>query len=68
MNTLSDYIEPALTRIEILISEITTDYDKGIAIGFINACLTFNLISPSEYRQFADRITCHNLEKISIKG
>lgn len=48
--------EQALSRIEILISEITSEYDKGIAIGFTNACLTFNLISPFEYRQLTDRI------------
>ena len=48
--------EQALARIEILIFEITSEYEKGIAIGFIGACLTFNLISPSEYRQLSDRI------------
>lgn len=50
------YKEHALARIEILIFEITSEYEKGIAIGFIGACLTFNLISPSEYRQLSDRI------------
>ncbi|WP_180012471.1 hypothetical protein [Acinetobacter sp. YH16055] len=49
------YREPALARIEILISEITSEYEKGIAIGFISACFTFNFISLSEYKQFSDR-------------
>lgn len=48
--------EQALARIEILIFEITSDYEKGIAMGFIGACLTINLISPSEYRHLSDRI------------
>lgn len=48
------YREPALARIEILISQITSEYEKGIAIGFIGACFTFNLISLSEYKQFCD--------------
>ena len=48
--------EQALARIEILIFEITSEYEKGIAIGFTGACLTINLISPSEYRQLSDRI------------
>lgn len=47
--------EQALARIEILIFEITSEYEKGIAIGFIGACLIFNLISVSEYRQLSDR-------------
>lgn len=47
--------EQALARIEILIFEITSEYEKGIAIGFIGVCLTFNLISPSEYRQLSAR-------------
>ena len=46
--------EQALARVEILISEITSEYEKGIAIGFLGACLTFNLISPSEYRDLCD--------------
>lgn len=48
--------EQALARIEILIFEITSEYEKGIAIGFIDACFTINLFSPSEYRQLCDRI------------
>lgn len=48
--------EQALARIEILISEITSEYDKGIAMGYIGVFLTIHLISPSEYRQFSDRI------------
>ena len=48
--------EQALARIEILIFEITSEYEKGIAIGFIGACLTLNLISASEYRQLSDRV------------
>lgn len=48
--------EQALARIEILIFEITSEYEKGIAIGFIRACLTLNLISASEYRQLSDRV------------
>ena len=48
--------EQALARIEILIFEITSEYEKGIAIGFIGACLTIHLISPSEYRHLSDRI------------
>ena len=48
--------EQALARIEILISEITSEYEKGIAMGYIGVFLTINLISPSEYRQFSDRI------------
>ena len=48
--------EQALARIEILIFEITSEYEKGIAIGYIGVFLTINLISPSEYRQFSDRI------------
>ncbi|WP_171406659.1 hypothetical protein [Acinetobacter cumulans] len=48
------YREPALVRIEILISQITSEYEKGIAIGFIGACFTFNLISLGEYRDFCD--------------
>jgi hypothetical protein len=46
----------ALARIEILIFAITSEYERGIAIGFIGACLTFNFISPIEYRQLFDRI------------
>ncbi|WP_180012480.1 hypothetical protein [Acinetobacter sp. YH16055] len=46
--------EQALARVEILISEITSEYEKGIAIGFIGACLIFNLISLSEYRDLCD--------------
>ena len=48
--------EQALARIEILISEINSEYEKGIAMGYIGVLLTINLISPSEYRQFSDRI------------
>ena len=48
--------EQALARIEILIFEITSEYEKGIAMGYIGVFLTINLISPSEYRQFSDRI------------
>ena len=48
--------EQALARIEILISEITSDYEKGIAMGYIGVFLTIHLISPIEYRQFSDRI------------
>lgn len=48
--------EQALARIEILISEINSEYEKGIAMGYIGVFLTINLISPSEYRQFSDRI------------
>ena len=48
--------EQALARIEILISEITSEYEKGIAMGYINTFFTINLISLSEYRQFSDRI------------
>lgn len=48
--------EQALARIEILIFEITSEYENGIAMGYIGVFLTINLISPSEYRQFSDRI------------
>ena len=48
--------EQALARIEILIFEINSEYEKGIAMGYIGVFLTINLISPSEYRQFSDRI------------
>lgn len=48
--------EQALARIEILIFEINSEYEKGIAMGYIGVLLTINLISPSEYRQFSDRI------------
>jgi hypothetical protein len=48
--------EQALARIEILIFDITSVYVKGIAMGYIGVFLTINLISPSEYRQFSDRI------------
>ena len=48
--------EQALARIEILIFEITSEYEKGIAMGYIGVFLTINLISPSEYRQYSDRI------------
>ena len=48
--------EQALARIEILIFEITSEYEKGVAMGYIGVFLTINLISPSEYRQFSDRI------------
>ena len=48
--------EQALARIEILIFEITSEYEKGIAMGYIGVFLTIHLISPSEYRQFSDRI------------
>ena len=48
--------EQALARIEILIFEITSEYEKGIAMVYIGFFLTINLISPSEYRQFSDRI------------
>ena len=48
--------EQALARIEILIFEITSEYEKGIAMGYIGVFLTINLISPSEYRHFSDRI------------
>ena len=48
--------EQALARIEILIFEITSEYEKGIAMGYVGAFFTINLISLSEYRQFSDRI------------
>lgn len=48
--------EQALARIEILISEITSEYEKGIAMGYIGVFLTIHLISLIEYRQFSDRI------------
>ena len=51
--------EQALARIEILIFEITSEYEKGIAMGYIGVFLTINLISPSEYRQFSDRILAY---------
>ena len=31
-------------------------YEKGIAMGYVGAFFTINLISLSEYRQFSDRI------------
>jgi hypothetical protein len=48
--------EQALARIEILISEITSEYEKGIAMGYVGVFFTINLISFSEYKQFSDRI------------
>jgi tetrahydromethanopterin S-methyltransferase subunit F len=47
--------EQALVRIETLIFEITSEYERGIAIGFISACFIANIISISEYKQFSDR-------------
>ena len=60
--TILGYImnrEQALARIEILISEITSEYEKGIAMGYVGAFFTINLISLSEYRQFSDRILAY---------
>jgi hypothetical protein len=48
--------EQVLARIEILISEITDDFEKGLAMGYIGVFLILNFISPREYLQFYDRI------------
>jgi hypothetical protein len=48
--------EQVLARVEILISEITSEFERGLAMGYIGVFLSINFISPSEYRQFSDRI------------
>lgn len=47
--------EQALARIETLIIEIRSEYDKGIAVGFIDACLLIRLITFTEHSEFRDR-------------
>ncbi len=47
--------EQALARIETLIFEITSDYEKGIAVGFIDACLLIRLITFTQHSQLRDR-------------
>lgn len=47
--------EQALAKIENLIFEITSEYERGVAIGFINACLLTNIIGLTEHAQLFDR-------------
>jgi hypothetical protein len=48
--------EQVLSRIEILIDEISSEFERGLAMGYIGFFLTVNFISPSEYKQFSVRI------------
>lgn len=47
--------EQALAKIEKLIFEITSEYERGIAIGFINACFLANIIGMSEHSKLFER-------------
>ncbi|MEB3766500.1 hypothetical protein [Acinetobacter sp. MD2] len=48
--------EQALNYIENAIFAAVTDLEKGIAIGFIDACFFSNLISDIEFHQFRSRV------------
>ncbi|MEG0344624.1 MAG: hypothetical protein RR633_20745 [Acinetobacter sp.] len=47
--------EQALAKIEELISGITNDFQRGLAIGFINACFLSNIIGMSEHAELFER-------------
>lgn len=44
--------EQALAKIGNLIFEITSEYERGLAVGFINASFLALIIDSTEYKEF----------------